>query len=759
MKTTKKYIRLSKFLSNLEERRMKVQKEFSIKKKDEKYVNFEFKINHLLIFDKSGFLLINSSIAEYTKLSMKFIDKIKILIEKVIYLDLKYFDIFFKHYKVFILNKNFIYVAILSNKYNSCLVRLYLLFFNVMFINLLGENIINQNYVNLSKISKIVEVYFIPPLSSKFSHVIEYILSKKEANSSKYLYKFKNLFIYYIENNGDIIPLFDYRKIIHSKELKYKYNIRKNENILNYITYIILEPIYNNNYINKSDIYSHSLELLSTFPRWMIIGKYLKIYNGLMFVQLYSAKKLSKITMNYQEFQINEQQSMDDYYKITSKHSNKFLKFIEFFLYNYFETISNLMNKYCNPKNELLYFDIDLLIVTNDVISLKVLEDSLVNLVYKRLQLNRIKMGKGTSILLEEESENSNSNSNSKNSKKSKNDKDKYNNNSISWINNYVNNNDSSSSISITSVSKTFLQIDTSDILKDLKRKSIQFSSFDSNIFVDDKSEFSEIWNISCIKNTNQNNYDIRSLFSNIPGEKKLSVFDNLSILDKQEKQNQNMSRRPTDKQINIFKGHRNSIGPTFNIIVNNNNNNNEIDNRKISIRSLKNNIMNNRKISMNSISKRKNNSILFNNKNTSQKNIKNKNINDRSDTTFKRSNSSTTSGLYLNQFYSLINNNPRYYKTKYQILKEIQNEIKQSYSKKHNSFIIENKYDNYKKEIKKRKAIKISKNTLNLMSSSFYDNEQNIKKDILQEFYEDKSSINFLENNNNTFFGKLNDK
>ena len=754
MKTAKKYIRLSKFLSNLEERKMKVLKEFSVKKKDEKYVNFEFNIKHLLIFDKSGFLLINSSIAEYTKLSPKFIDKIKLLIEKVIHLDLKYFDIFFKHYKIFILNKNFIYVAILSNKYNSCLVRLYLLFINVMFINLLGENIINQNYVNLSKISKIVEVYFIPPLSSKFSHAIEYILSKKEANSSKYLYKFKNLFIYYIENNGDIIPLFDYRKIIHCKELKYKYNIRKNENILNYITNILLEPIYNNNYINRSDIYSHSLELLSTFPRWMIIGKYLKIYNGIFFVQLYSAKKLSKITMNYQEFQINEQQSMDDYYKITSKHSNKFLKFIEFFLYNYFETISDLMNKYCNPNNELLYFDIDLLIVTNDVISLKVLEDSLVNLVYKRLQLNRIKMGKDSSILLEEKSENSNSNSNSGSSKNSKSKNVKY--NSITWNDNIINDNESSSSISITSVSKTFLQLDLSDILKDLKRKSIQFSSFDGDMFFDDKSEFSEIWNISCIKNTNQNNYDIRSLFSNIPGDKKFSGFDSMSILDKQEKSNQNISRRPTDKQINIFKGHRNSIGPTFNIIVNNNNNNNEIDNRKISIRSLKNNIMNNRKISMKSIKKRKT-SIIFNNKATTVKKNNNKNnkINSRANTIFKRSNSSTTSGLYLNQFYSLINNNPRFFKTKYQILKEIQNEIKQSFSKKNNSFMIENKYDKNKKEKKERKIVKISKNVVN---APFYNNEQEMKKDILQEYYEDKSSINFLENNNN-FFGKLNDK
>ena len=154
----------------------------------------------------------------------------------------------------------------------------------------------------------------------------------------------------------------------------------------------------------------------------------------------------------------------------------------------------------------MLYFDIDILIVTNDVISLKVVEDSLVNLFYKRLQLNRMKTGKGkASILLEEKSENSNSNNNSNLSEKKENkDKNnsiiaKRNNNSINI--NIESKNESSSSLSITSVSKSFLQIDTSDVFRELKRKSLQLSSFDSNALYDDHSELSEIWNISCIKN------------------------------------------------------------------------------------------------------------------------------------------------------------------------------------------------------------------------------------------------------------------
>ena len=740
--------RLRNFVSNMIVRNMKMNKEIYIKKKkDEKYINFEFKIKHLLILDKNGYLLINSSISEYSKLSPKFIDRIKLFVMKIICLDLKYYEIFFKHYKIFILNQNFIYVAILSSKYNSCLIRLYLLFFNTVFINLLGDNIINQSFVDLTTISKIVEVYYIPPLTIKFSNAIEYILSKKEANSSKYLYKFKNLFIYYIENNGYIIPLFDYRKIILSKELKYKYNIRKNEDVLHSITQIILEPIYNNNYINKSEIYSHSLELFSTFPRWMLIGKYLKIFNGIIFVQVYTAKKLSKINNIYQEYEIKDQMNLDDYYKITSKHSNKFLKIIEFFLYSYFETISDIMNKYCNPKNELLYFDIDLLIVTNDVLSLKVVEDSLINLVYKRLKLNRknevVSNNTSNSKSLSEKESESNNNSEKNNDIENKKDDSKI---------------DSSSSISVTSVSKTFLQLDTTDILKEIKRrKSIQLSSFDSNIFYDGKSEISEIWNISCIKNTNQNNFDLRSLFSNIPGEKKLSGIDKISIIEKQDKQDKlDISRRQTDKQINIFKGHRNSIGPTFNIIVNNNNNANNNANNN-------NGIMASRKVSMKSLKNRRVNSIVINNKNTATITPNKINFNKKKSSIMftkanylhKRSNSSTNSGLYLNQFYSLINNNPKFFKSKYQILKEIQNKIKQSYTKKSNSLIIENK-----KDIKKEKKVTFKKNEKNSninKINSFLEDDQGITNDILQEFYEDKSSVNFLQNNKNSLFRKLN--
>jgi hypothetical protein len=247
---------------------------------------------------------------------------------------------------------------------------------------------------------------------------MEYILSNKEKNSCKYLYKFKTLLIYYVHKNN-IIPIFDYRKISYRKELQYKYSIRKNDTLFSTMNNLIIGPIYKNNYISQNNIYSHELDLYSTFPRWIVFGKYFKIYNGLNIIEIFTAKKLSKITTSYKEYEIKNQSNVNNYYKVASRHSHKFIKLMELFTFNYLETISDVVGKYNNPKNELLYFDIDLLIVTNDVISLKLTEEALINLIYKRLQLyliNKIKFADHrNSILLEEKNENSNSNSNTNN--------------------------------------------------------------------------------------------------------------------------------------------------------------------------------------------------------------------------------------------------------------------------------------------------------------------------------------------------------
>ena len=765
MKTLNIQDKFGNFFSLLKERNLISHSSQSSDKKDNKYLPFDFKVKYFLIFDKNGLLLINSTISEFTKLSEKFLDKIKIIVMKLGYSNIQNFEAFFRHLKIYFYNDNFIYVCLTSYKSNTCLVRLYLYFLNIVYINLIGDNL--KNSACLINISKIFEVYFVLTLTSKFCKVMEYILSNKEKNSCKYLYKFKSLLIYYQKRNVSV-PLFDYRKIVYRKELQYKYNIRKNAKLFNTINNLIVCPIYNNNYISRNEVYSHLIELYSTFPRWMIFGKFFKVYNGLNIIETFTAKKLSKITNVYKEFEIKQLKSIKNYYKVVSRHSQKFIRLIELFTFNYLETLSNIVSKYNNPKNELLYFDLDLLVVTNDVISLKLTEEALINLIYKRLQLHivdKMKYGEQTnSILIEEKNENSNSSNN--NSKSNKNEsKDKKKND---------NEDDDESEFSFSTISKSFLQIDRSDIFEDIyeKRKSLQLSSFESNDQAFNTSEINETFqNISYIRNlnNNNNNFDQYSLLSyRLNDSKRLdySGIDIFSVLDKQGTEGDellNLSKLPTEKQFNLFREKRSSVNrPSFNLIVNNSNKgskntgNNIINKnvtKRMSIRSLKgqkNNLL---------INKRKS---LINNALLSKKNEKG-----------RRSNSFTESGLFLKQFYSMMNNT-KFLKNKHQILKEIQDKIalvkrnnslkdlQAEIKLKNNLTFAKSNLQNGKDKANKNNIEKHSKGSVkNKSLMDEFENTINNKYnggEIIHEYYQDNSNINFLQNKDDVF-KKLNQK
>ena len=757
MKNLNIHEKTSFFLSSLKERNLILHSEQQTSdKKDNKYLSFDFKVKYFLMFDKNGLLLINTTISEFTKLSTKFLDRLKMIIMKLSYSNIQNFETIFKHLKIYFFNDNFIYVCITSTKANSCLIRLYLYFLNIVYLNLIGDNLKNSSC--LINISKIFEVYFIITLTTKFCKVIDYILSNKEKNSCKYLYKFKSLLIYYRYKNNNI-TLFDYRKISYRKELQYKYSIRKNDVLFNTMKNLIIGPIYKNNYIEQNTIYSHELDLYSTFPRWIIFGKYFKIYNGLNIIEIFTAKKLSKITASYKEFEIKTQKNINNYYKVASRHSHKFIKLMELFTFNYLEVISNVVGKYNNPKNELLYFDLDLLIVTNDVISLKLTEEALVNLVYKRLQLyliNKIKFAdRRNSILLEEKNENSNSNSNTNNDS----------------INKDINNieEDEESQYSISTISKSFLQVDSSDIFEEIyqKRKSLQLSSFESIDPMINQSEISEPFqNISFIRNlNNNNNNDAYSLLSYKPNDskKRISGIDIFSILDKQGGVDEsiNVSKLPTEKQINLLRERRSSI-PTFNIIVNNNNTNNNIPklNKRMSFRSLK-----GIKKSIYDIRTKS----LVNNILVSKKK--------------ERSNSFTESGLFLKQFYSMMNNT-KFFKNKHHLLKEIQkkiasikrnNSLKDLQSElklKNNSPFYKSNMQNGKNNDDEKTKIlnsnesKVSEHNIQIIKNSstilHEEFENSINKDnggeIIHEYYGDKSSSNLFQKND-SIFKKLNNK
>ena len=712
------------FFSSIKEKNLISDSESSSAKKDNKFANFDFRVKYFLIFDKNGLLLANTAISEFTKLTVKFLDKLKIIVMKIIFSNIQNFETVFKHLKIFFFNDSLVYICITSSKTNTCLIRLYLYFLNVVFLNLIGENVKNSS--SLINISKIFETYFVTPLTNKFCKIMDHILSSKEKNSCKYLYKFKSLIIYH-RNKNNKITLFDYRKIVYRKALKYKYNIRKNSVLFNSINNLIIEPIYKNNYITQNEIYSHEIELYSTLPRWMIFGKYFKVYNGLNIVEIFTAKKLSKITKTYKEFDIKYQNSIKDYYKAVSKHSHKFLKLMELFTFNYLETISNIVNKYNNPKNELLYFDIDLLIVTNDVISLKLTEEGLINLIYKRLQLylvNKIKLADHrNSILLEEKNESSSKSENrTKSNDKNNEDED---------------DDDDESQSTVSTISKSFLQIDSSDIFEEIyhRRKSLQLSSFGSTEQVINTSEISEPFqNISYIRNLNNNDgYSISS--KSIDSKKIGSGMEIVALMEKQgggAEESLNLSKRPTERKINMLRERRSSIGPTFNIIINNNTNNNT-PNKKVLTK----------RVSIHSFKGMKKNLLM-----SRKKSLINNSLNKKKE----RSNSFTESGLFLEQFYSLMNNS-KFFKNKHQILKEIQNKI--GSMKRNNSL----------KDLQSEMKIKISSPfyKANLQNGKNNDEEKlnNIQSNESRtsEHNRDKSSNNLIISNDNSIFKKLNKK
>jgi hypothetical protein len=250
-----------------------------------------------------------------------------------------------------------------------------------------------------------------------------------------------------------------------------------------------------------------------------------------------------------------------------------------------------------------------------------------------------------------------------------------------------------------------------------------------------------------------------------------ISLF---SILDKKE-DSLNLSKRATDRQINALRDHRNSINPPFNIIVGNNNvkitnKNNKLLNRKVSLKSLKdqkNNFFNIRKKSI----LNNNNNLLSNNK---EKDIK------------KRSYSFSESGLFLKQFYNLMSNS-KFFKNKYQILKEIQKKISSmkrnnslkdlqaEYNLKNNSpfykYNLQNGKENEedKTNFEKSNESKTSEHNIHIIkSSSSVTNENNEsclnnndtkRGEVLHEYFGDKSSFNLMQDKDNNVFNKLNKK
>ena len=238
--------------------------------------------------------------------------------------------------------------------------------------------------------------------------------------------------------------------------------------------------------------------------------------------------------------------------------------------------------------------------------------------------------------------------------------------------------------------------------------------------------------------------------------------MDVFSLLDKQGggEESINISKIPTEKHINILRERRSSI-PTFNIIVNKNKKNIPKINKRMSFRSLKGIKKNMFDIRTKSLV----NNILVSKKK-------------------ERSNSFTESGLFLKQFYSMMNNT-KFFKNKHQLLKEIQKKISsikrnnslkdlQSELKlKNNSPFYKSNVQNGKQNIEEKtknpnsNESKVSEHNIHIIKNSStilqeeYENSINNKDnggEMIHEYYGDKSSMNLFQKSD-SIFKKLNNK
>ena len=149
-----------------------------------------------------------------------------------------------------------------------------------------------------------------------------------------------------------------------------------------------------------------------------------------------------------------------------------------------------------------------------------------------------------------------------------------------------------------------------------------------------------------------------------------------------------------------------------------------------------------------------------------------------------ERSNSFTESGLFLKQFYSMMNNT-KFFKNKHQLLKEIQKKISsikrnnslkdlQSELKlKNNSPFYKSNVQNGKQNIEEKtknpnsNESKVSEHNIHIIKNSStilqeeYENSINNKDnggEIIHEYYGDKSSMNLFQKSD-SIFKKLNNK
>ena len=257
--------------------------------------------------------------------------------------------------------------------------------------------------------------YLIESLYHNFTEIFNYLLAFETIKFSSYY--LRNFYLYDFNNNKFLLSWDDINKNILS--LKNTIYLNKSSKIFSEIIYqsttLFSNYIYENKLYYKQNKYNFiKLELTSTFPRIILLIKYLPILKGTVIIYLYTEYKLSRLRNNnsirdsninitrYKEFDILN----GEYYKNNFNNmdyrfiDNIYLLYVEKFLIEFLIGNNNKFDNFFDEGKRLKYYNYDVLkdminFMFDDEEKEKNLEEKLKNLDLflknKYLSENRIK--------------------------------------------------------------------------------------------------------------------------------------------------------------------------------------------------------------------------------------------------------------------------------------------------------------------------------------------------------------------------------
>jgi len=222
----------------------------------------------------------------------------------------------------------------------------------------------------------IYDKYLINSLYHNFTEIFNYLLAFETIKFSSYY--LRNFYLYDFNNNKFLLSWDDINKNILS--LKNSIYLNKSSKIFSEISHqsttLFSHYIYENKLYYKQSKYNFiKLELTSTFPRIILLIKYLPILKGTVIIYLYTEYKLSRLKNNtsirdsninitkYKEFDIlNGEDYKNNFNNMDYRFiDNIYLLYIEKFLIEYLIGNNNKFDNFYDEGKRLKYYNYDVL--------------------------------------------------------------------------------------------------------------------------------------------------------------------------------------------------------------------------------------------------------------------------------------------------------------------------------------------------------------------------------------------------------------